>query len=229
MTSPSGLQIPMEIAYTRTAAFAIELLDPMTMDRVSDGITVTATGVGLRRTKGKPNILGLFVWVDEDTTALTKVSIDAGSLPYESIELTPGDLQLPAQPHPLTTIQLAPALSYSFARGTTGARGTLLEDTVTRAPVVNAEIHLRWLDESMNWQEAPIHSHTTRNGDFVSVLRLGRDDKPHVEANAVTVRLRVLREGFVERGSADVQLPHGVITDPTTMPALTFAWDALQP
>ncbi|HEV8214266.1 MAG TPA: hypothetical protein VGP95_00480 [Gemmatimonadaceae bacterium] len=227
MTSPSGLQIPMETAYTRKAAFAIELLDPMTLDRVSDGVTVTATG--LRRTKGKPNTLGLFVWVDEDTSALTKVSIDTGSLPYESIDLTPGDLQLPVKPHPLTTVQLAPALSYSFARGTTGARGTLIEDTVTRAPVANAEIYLRWLDESLNWQEAPIHSHTTKSGDFVSVLRLGRDNKPHVDNGAVTVRVHALRPGFGERHSDDVQLPQGLITDPTTMPALTFAWDALQP
>jgi len=229
MTSPSGLQIPIEIAYTRKAAFAIELLDPMTMDRVSDGVTVTATG--LRRTKATANMLGLFVWVNEDTSALTKVSIDTGSLPYESIDLTPNDLQLPLTAHPLTTIQLTPALSYSFARGVTGARGTLLDDRPTHTPLVNAEIHLRWLGaDGTTWHDAPIHSHTTKSGDFVSVLRFAPTDEPHIDNNgAITVRLRVVREGFAERGSADMQLLQGRITDPTTMPALTFAWDELQP
>jgi hypothetical protein len=228
MTSPTGLRIPMEIAYTRRAAFAVELLDPMTMGRVSAGVTVNAAG--LRRTTATPNMLGLFVWVNEDTSTLTKVSIDTGSLPYESVDLTPADLRLPPQPNPLTTVQLAPALSYSFARGVTGARGTLVEDRLTRAPVLNAEIHFRWLgDDGTTWRDAPIHSHTTKSGDFVSVLRLVSTDVPQVDAGAVTVRLRVLREGFAERGSADVKLPLGRITDPTTMSALTFAWDELEP
>lgn len=64
----------------------------------------------------------------------------------------------------------------------------------------------------------------------MSVLRFAPTDEPHLDNNgAITVRLRVVREGFAERGSADVQLLQGRITDPTTMPALTFAWDELQP
>lgn len=229
MTSPTGLQIPMEIAYTRNAAFAVELVDPMTMDRVSDGITVEA--FGLRNHKAICNQLGLFMWVNEDTSSLTKVSIDTGTLPYESVDLTPAQLQLPPQPTPLTTVQLAPAVSYAFARGITGARGTVLEDRLSQTPVASADIHLRWLDEDgTTWHDAPIHSHTTKNGDFVSVLRLASTDVPQLDANgAVTVRLRVLRDGMAELGSADVKLPEGRIADPTSMPVLTFAWDELQP
>ena len=229
MTSPTGLQIPMEIAYTRKAALAVELLDAITMDRVSEGITVTATG--LRNNKAIRNRLGLFTWINEDVSALTKLSIDTGTLPYESVELTPAQLQLPPQPRPLTTVQLAPAVSYAFAHGITGARGTLLEDRQSLTPVANADIHLRWLDDDgTTWSDAPIHSHTTKNGDFVSVLRLASKDVPQLDANgAVTVRLRALREGMAERGSADVKLPLGRIADSISMPELTFAWDELQP
>jgi hypothetical protein len=131
----------------------------------------------------------------------------------------------------LTTVHLAPAVNYSFARGVTGVRGTLIEDRTSGTPVANADIHLRWLDDDgTTWHDGPIHSHTTVKGDFVSVLRLGSADVPLPDANgAVTVRLRALRDGMAERGSADVKLPQGLIADPTTIPALTFAWDALQP
>ena len=96
---------------------------------------------------------------------------------------------------------------------------------------MNADIHLRWLDDDgTTWHDAPIHSHTTQHGDFVSVLRLASTDVPQLDANgAVTVRLRALRDGMAERGSADVKLPQGRIADSATMPALTFAWDELQP
>jgi hypothetical protein len=219
----------MEVAYTRTAAFAVELLDALTLERVSDGITVEATG--LRNGRAIRNALGLFMWRKEDTSGLTKLSINTGTLPYESVELTRAQLQLPPQPVPLTTVHLAPAVSYSFARGVTGVRGTLIEDRPSRTPVANADIHLRWLDDDgTTWHDAPIHSHTTKNGDFVSVLRLGPTDVPLPDANgAVTVRLRALRDGMAERSSADVKLPQGLIADPTTIPALTFAWDELQP
>jgi hypothetical protein len=228
MTSPSGLQIPIELAYTRNAAFAVELLDPMTMERVSDGISIEA--VGLRR-QAVRNTLGLFAWVNEDPAGLTKLSIRAGALPYEDVDLTPAQLRLPPQPNPLTTIQLAPAVSYLFAGGVTGARGTLIEDRQSQTPVTNADVHLRWLDDDgTTWHDAPIHSHTTAHGDFVSVLRLGSADVPLLDANgAVSVRLRVLRDGGAERGSADVLLPQGRIADSASLPALTFAWDELQP
>jgi hypothetical protein len=229
MTSPSGLQIQMEIAYTRIAAFAIELVDAMTMERVSEGITVEATG--LRNPKATRNALGLFMWRKDDTSGLTKVSVDTGTTPYESIDLTRAQLQLPPVPIPLTTIQLAPAVSYSFARGVTGARGTLIEDRTSRTPVVDADVHLRWLDDDgTTWHDAPIHSHTTKSGDFVSVLRLASSDVPLLDTSgAVTVRLRVLRDGMAERGSADVKLPQGLVADPASISALTFAWDELQP
>jgi hypothetical protein len=228
MTSSSGLQIPIELSFTRTAAFAVELLDPMTLERVSDGITVEAIGV---RRAAVRNERGLFMWVNTDASGLTKLSIRSGALPYEDVDLTPAQLRLPPQPVPLTTVQLAPTTDYVFAGGVTGARGTLLENRLTKVPVANADVHLRWLDEDgTTWRDAPIHSHTTTHGDFVSVLRLASTDVPLLDANgAVTVRLRVLRDGMAERGSADVALPQGRIADSTSMSALTFAWDELQP
>ena len=227
MTSPTGLQIPMEIAYTRKTAFAVELLDAMTLDRVGEGITVEA--VGLRRRAIRTD-LGLFVWPDQDLTPLTKLSIQTGTTPYESLELTPGQLRLPPQPNPLTIVPLAPAVNYAFARGITGARGTLVEDRQSRTPIANADVHLRWLDDDgTTWRDAPIHSHTTTKGDFVAVLRLAPTDEPRLDGGAVTVRLRVARDGLPERESVDVKLRQGLVADSASLPALTFAWDELQP
>jgi len=223
MTSPTGIKIPIELAYTRRSAFAVELVDALTMERVSEGITAKAIGI---RRQAIRNQLGLFVWPEQDLASLTKVSIETGATPYERTDLTPDQLRLP---NSLTIVPLAPAVSYSFARGVTGVRGTVLEDRQSLAPVANAKVYLRWLDHNGEWQDAPIRSHTTRNGDFVSVLRLASNEEPNVDGGAVTVRLHVSREGMGARESADVKLPQGRIADSTKMPALTFAWDELQP
>ena len=107
----------------------------------------------------------------------------------------------------------------------------MIEDrTATpRVPVRKAGVSLQWLDDDdVTWHEAPIVSHTTKNGDFVAILRLSPTDLPMLDANgALTVRLRVRRDG-AERVSADLKLPQGRVADPSTLTALTFAWDELQ-
>ncbi len=231
MSRPFEVRLPLERAYLRSVLFAIELFDAVTLARVSQGIKLVAHGL-----QGNPtvNAGGLFVWLKEDITPLRKITIDPGSLPYESVELEPGQVRLP----PLTTtVELPPRVDYAFATGVTGLRGALIEERVpppqSPVPVRNAEVRLRWLDEDgVTWRDAPTVSHTNPNGDFVAILRLAPAEAPRLDAHgALAVRLRASRDG-VERGSADLKLPQGHVADPSTFApgdALTFAWDELQP
>jgi hypothetical protein len=216
-----------EQAYTRLALFALELLDGVTLARVSSGVEVVAHGL-----RGKPrvNTSGMFVWLEEDLTALRRVSIEPGALPFQSRELTAAELQLPPQ---VTTIELAPRVDYPFGAGITGARGRLVESrtTATPTPVQDAELRLRWLDEDgTTWRDAPTRSRTNARGEFVAILRLAPTEAPLLDASGnVTVRLVATRDGAGERSSADVKLLAGRVADPTTASPLLFAWDELQP
>lgn len=227
MSAPFEVRFSLEPAYIRRSLFAIELLDAVTLSRVTQGIKVVAEGM-----KGRPivNSSGLFVWQQEPLEPLMKVSIDPGALPYERTEVLKADLALPPAPVPLTTIQLRPRADYPFQTGVTGMRGVLLEGrTLARRPVAGADARLRWLDADGNWRDAPTMSRTNADGDFVSFLRFAASDVPGLDLNkALTVRLRVVRDGAT-RESSDLKLPQGRIADSSTLSALTFAWDELQP
>lgn len=230
MNQPFAVQLPMEEAYSRRVLFGIELLDAVTLSRVSQGVKVVAGGL-----LGKPivNTSGLFVWLQEDVTNLRKVSIDPGTLPYEGLELEPAQLHLPPVKPALTTIELQPKVGYSFASGITGLRGALIEERVNppqpSTPVRNAAVRLQWLDDDNNWRIAPTISHTDpKRGDFVSILRLSPIEVPHLEKGEVTVRLLASRDGGLERRSDNFRLPQGRVTDPSTSNPLIFAWDEFQ-
>jgi hypothetical protein len=218
----------MAHAYQRRVLFAIELLDAVTLSRVSEGVKLIAEGL-----TGKPivNASGMSVWLKErledDLSKLQKISIDPGYLPYEPRELTRGDVKLPPA---VTTIELQPRVDYSFAPGITGLRGTLIEKRSTPAtPVGGAEVRLQWLDDEQNWRNAPTTSHTDqKRGDFVSILRLAPTEVPHLDQGAITVRLRARRDATTERSSTDFKLLQGRINEPSTANKLTFAWDELQ-
>ena len=213
-------------AYTRTSLFGVELLDAVTLERVSSGVKVVADGL-----HGKPftNSSGVFVFPLEDFTRLRKITIDPQVLPYEVVELEPAQIVFP-----VTRVELAPRRDYLFAAGITGLRGSLIEERVDPpVPVTDAEVHLRWLDENAVWRDAPTLASTgTPGANFTAVLRLAPSDVPDLVANEVTVRLRA-RRGADERESADLKLPQGRIADPSFFSqgpdALVFAWDELQP
>ncbi|MGE5113270.1 MAG: hypothetical protein ACM3JB_20595 [Acidobacteriaceae bacterium] len=224
---PRPFETHVEQAYGRDVLFAVELLDAVTLERIGRDIVVTAEGL-----QGKPivNKSGFFVWLREDFTRLEKLTIDPGRLPYEFAELAKTDVQ-----QPLTTIELSPRPDYSFPSGMTGLLGTLVEEQSSqpRVPIAGAEVHLQWLDDLGNVQNAPTKSHTNDSGDFAAFLRFAPNETPQLDAKgALTVRLRVHR-GSDERGSADLKLPAGRIAEPSTFPQgkdlLIFAWDELQP
>jgi hypothetical protein len=207
----------------RRVLFALELLDAVTLDRVSQGVEVTAHGL-----QGKPivNASGFFVWLDEDIEQLERISIDPGTQPYEEVELEGPQLQLP-----LTSIELPPRMDYPFSTGITGLRGTLVEASHEDPPrpVPKAEVHLQWLDQDGIWHDAPTKSHTAeKGGDFVAILRLAPSEIPQLDAKgALTVRLRVKR-GADERSSADLKVLQGRVESSSAPNQSVFAWDELE-
>lgn len=228
MSERFDLHLPLEQGYRREVLFGIELLDAVTLSPVNQGVKVVAGGL---LGKAIVNTGGLFVWLQEDIQNLRNVSIDPGTLPYEGLELEPSQLKLPPVKPALTTVELQPRVSYSFAPGITGLRGTLIETRVDPPkPVANAAVRLQWLDDENNWRTAPTTSHSDpKHGDFVSILRLAPTEVPHLDKGEVTVRLRASRDGGAERGSNDLKISQGRITDPSTLKPLIFAWDELQP
>jgi hypothetical protein len=229
VSRPFDVDVPLEQGYLRHSLFAIELLDAVTLLRVSQGVKVVAEGL-----HGRPivNSGGIFVWREEPIGPLQKVRIDPGMRPYETVERGKAQLRLPPVAVALTTIELPPRLDYPFAPGITGARGTLIEERVSSPePVRHSEVRFRWLDDDgVTWRDAPTTSRTNADGDFVSILRFGPTDVPRVNAsNELTVRLWVRRDSTSVRRSADLRLPQGRISDRSTVTALTFAWDELLP
>jgi hypothetical protein len=220
------LRQPSEEAYRRNPAFAIEVLDGVTLERVRDGIEVIAVGLD-----SKPFINGggVFVWRRQNIDALQAIRIDAGRQPYEDVTIERANLTLPPKPRPLTSIVLSPRANYPFAAGTTGIRGRLIATTTPpQVGVAGAGIRLRWLDDDgVTWRDVRQESRTTATGDFVSVLRLALTDVPRVINGSLTVRVRATRNS-ITRFSAQLQLPQGRVADPTTLNSI-LAWDALQP
>lgn len=214
----------------RRVLFAIELIDAVTLNRVSQGMKeVKAHGL-----QGKPivNASGFFVWLDEDIEQLQKISINPGMLPYEETERNRAQLNLEhdgaQRKWPLTSIKLSPRVDYPFGTGVTGLRGTLVEDRYRSEPVLDAEVWLRWLDEDNNWHDATTRSHTTAmGGDFVAILRLVPTDELDANRKLLTVRLRVTRS-IGERGSADLNILQGRLASPSTPNQFVFAWDELE-
>lgn len=214
--------VQLEIAHRRKVLFALELLDAVTLFRVSQGVKkVVAEGLDAKPILNKS---GHFVWLGEDISPLRKITLDLGALPYDAVEIPAADVV-----RPLTTIELQPRHDYPFAIGTTGIRGTLIEERVNPTPVAGASVGLSWLDrDGFTWYDAPTTSLTNSRGDFVSILRVSGSDDPDIDASRkLTVRLRARRDTS-ERNSADFKLPQGRVADPSTISALTFAWDELQ-
>jgi hypothetical protein len=214
----------VETSRERNVLFAVELLDAVTLERVNQGITVDAQGL---RRKPVSNSGGLFVWIkqtpQEDTTALRFLAIDTGELPFQSITLDSSQVQAPR----LTTITLAPRVSYPFQAGLTGVRAALIESNFgARRPVLDASVRLQWIDQGSNWVDSPPVSNSgVDKGDFVAILRLLPSDRPDVNTDgAIPARLQADRPTAITRYSPPFNLTPGRLSDP-----VRFAWDELQP
>jgi len=219
-----------DLAYSRKVMFAVELLDPVTLERVSQGVKVVAQGL-----KGMPilNASGQFIWLKEDIGPLIGISIDPISLPYQRETVSVDELKLPSDKPLIMSIELLPRTDYAPAAGTTGLRGSVFEDRMMPAVAVrDADVRMQWLDEdNVTWMDAPGRSRTNTAGDFVAVLRLAPTDTPHVDpvAGLLTVRLFVKRSDGREWHTASVKIRQSYVEDASTVRELIFAWDEMQP
>jgi len=219
MSRHFDVYLPLERAYSRDAMLAVELLDAVTLERVSQGVEVTAKGL-----TGKPivNYGGLFVWLKEDATKFETLLVEPGRQPFERVEIPAAQVK-----RPLHTVELKPLASYPFSPGITAIRGSLIETVPAQgvAPVAirGATIRLEWLHEDgVTWKPSPSTVVTDKAGDFTSILRLAPVDVPTLDAHGkMTIRLFAKRAAGGEKHK-QFQLLQGRVTD------ATYAWDQLQ-
>lgn len=218
-----------ENAYVRHGLYALEVIDAVTLERVSRGLKVVAQGLDA---KPYVNGSGVFVWLGPNARTLERITIDPQTLPYHGAEI-PGDQ---IAPRTITPVELTPRVGYPFTPGTTGLRGTLIASrtATTVEPVTDATVRLRWLDDdAATWRDATVRSRTDDAGDFAAILRLATGEVPALDAaGAITVRLHVERPDRTPRESVPFALAPRRLADPSTFtgdpPALKFAWDELQ-
>lgn len=215
---PFEVYRPLTIAYQREAMFAVELLDPLSLERVSQGIGLVAVGLA-----GPPivNFGGLFVWLKQPMTQFTKLIVEPGTRPFERMEIAAA--QVAAR---VNTIELKPLASYPFTPGITVIRGALYDTRVAPGvapvPLAGATIRLAWLHEDkLSWIASPATALTDAHGDFTVVLRRAPADIPALdEQGNMSLRLFAKRATGGEK-HREFQLPHGRVAD------LTFAWNEL--
>lgn len=233
MTRRFVVSAPPEIAYTREGMLAVEVLDAVTLERVTQGVEVIAKGIA-----GKPvvNHGGLYVWVKQDATKFDGLTIDPFSAPFERVELTAAQVI-----RPIHSVQLNPLPSYPFAPGVTAIRGRLVESDsmppqVPRIAIPGATMQFEWLDDDgTTWHPWQAPRITTKTGDFTAMVRLARGrlhegpaplppqpDEPRLDANGnMSIRVSARRANGAQKQKI-YPLQQGRVIDKT------FAWDDLQ-
>lgn len=212
----SRLIAPAERAYQRKVLFAAEVVDGVTLERISRGVTVSASAIAAPPVV---NASGMFVWLDDGVPlAPQQVSVDPGLLPYLGASVA-----TPLPPQRLVQIQLAPGRGYAFQAGVTALRFSLIvSDIGPPVPAADIEVFLRWYDAGTvpPWTDAPVRSRTDVHGDASVALRFRRTDEPAKDAaGALRVRLCAQRGGNVTM-SDEFVLAEGRVTDQPTAFAL---------
>lgn len=216
-----------ERAWQRKVRLAVETIDAVTLEPVWDGLTVTVKGLDARPVVSAS---GRFVWFDEPGAVPAEVEINPGRLPYLAHrELAPSPPPPPAAQVSVLHVALAPSTAYPFAPGTTGVRGTLLEQRldVPPRPLAGVPIHLQWIDDDQadtNWVNVQPRSVTSSTGDFVAIVRLAANQTARTDAQQrMRVRVVATHTG-VTRFSPELPIRPGYVAD--VQPS--FAWDEFQ-
>jgi hypothetical protein len=221
MTRSFNVYLPIEQSRVRRVRLATEVLDGVTLSRVSEGLALTAHGL---RSAPIVNAGGLFVWLEEGGREPVSVGIDTGWLPFD-----PQVATVPALPERLLRVELAPQRAYPFPGGATGIRGRLVQNRTDNPPipVAGAPAWLQWIDDSLagtTWVDAPVRGQTDGNGDFAATARFTPAQVPRLAQGRLRVRLAGTRAGTTLK-SPELQIPEGRITDVSA----TFAWNEFQP
>ncbi|SAK99673.1 hypothetical protein [Caballeronia ptereochthonis] len=215
----------------RVGLVGIELIDPVTLTRVTQGVRVSAQGLA------NPPVLsysGCFVWFKEDGDSWPEsISVDVGKLPYEPVA---GTIAPPARPVDLddapvsarlARVTLCPSVAYPFPDGVLGLRGRLHE-TADRAspPVAGARIWLRWgsaPDDASGRIDSPVRSTTTESGAFAVFLRPPVALMPEAANGRVSLQLAVLPAGETMPRTKQIEAMDGamnVVPDPSDLAAV---------
>jgi hypothetical protein len=222
MARPFDVYEPIERAWTRKGTLAVEVLDGVTLERLSRGVTVRAKGL---RATPIVNHGGLFVWRGGSLAGFAGVVVDPGTLPFAGVELAQADVALP-----LHTVALQPLAQYTFAPGTSAIRGSLIETVpppgVAPTPIANAAIRLEWLDDDgTTWHQPPQRFLTDARGEFAAFIPFLPADVPQLDAGgALTLTLIANRAPLGQppnEKSIQFAHPQGRVAD------ATYAWDQL--
>lgn len=217
----SAILAPSETGYLRNVLFAVEVLDAVTLARITHGLTLTASA-----TDAPPivNYSGLFVWLDDGKPAAGRqITVDAGRLPYQGATIA-----APAAPTRLVTIRLAPGRAYVYPPGLTVLSASLFEsDTAPRVPLASVEVWLEWLgpgDSGTTWSAAPDRVRTDAEGFAKVPLHFRKDDEPaRDKSGALLARVAASRNGST--GSLALEpLVEGRVSN-----LRHLAWDQFKP
>jgi len=193
-------------AITRKVVVALEVFDPLSQTLVSDGLSVTAAGLGMPIV----NLSGRFVWTDVNGVWPNQIAVDPINLPYVGEAVAP-----PAPPDPLNVtadqrrvrIVLRPTPASDFSSGVTAICGQLFETTTAPSAVAkDATTQLAWFDtESKAWVTSPERSSPpSAKGEFAVFIRLQPTlmQEPDLSNGRLKVRLQVTR-GTTTRATPD--------------------------
>jgi hypothetical protein len=199
---------------TRQVLFAVELLDPVTGELVSQPATVSCDGLGNAPLN---NLSGRFVFIGGGTPGTVRV--DLHGLPYEPISSPP-----PGAGQTLLRLTLQPTALYPFAASATLVSGRLVDGA---ARVAGASIGVTFADLTANDQALP--ALTNQLGDFAVLLRL--DPTAVTTSDPVTADITLTftrgattktRPGLVARAGEKTAFDAA-----TNAPVTLFDWAAL--
>lgn len=214
--------LPAESLHLRDVRLAVEVLDPVSGERLRDGLRVHARGM-----LGAPivNAGGLFVWTREPGRDPIDIAIDPGELPFE-----PLTAPAPAAPGLSMSVSLTPRIGYPFTVGVPGILARLVERRLDDPPqpVADATVWLQWIDDSTGIEtpvDAPVRARTDALGEFVVFVRLAATQSPATippldPQGRLRVRVAASRAGVVRRSPEQTVRPGRI-----AVPAIAFAWD----
>lgn len=160
------------------AAFAVQFIDPVTFDVVSQGIVVSATGIEGDPIQGGS---GRFIWMGPAPVVPATITVSAtagngfSSWTYSAADIAAGISPAPSE-WGLCRLFLRTAASYTFPSGVTVVCGRLrlVPDVLNQPPQVlaGAQVWLQWQDASKNPATAQLglRSMGGPNGDFAASL-----------------------------------------------------------
>jgi len=193
MARALDVHLPVERAYTRYTMLAVEILDAVSLERITEGIEVSAKGLAGNVIR---NVSGMHVWLRQDRTRFDKLIVTPRARPYQAVEIAAANVRFP-----LHVVELMPLSSYPFGAGVSALRGRLIATAPPpngpAMPIVDAVIRLEWLDDDgATWRPTAQRARTDEKGEFAVFVRFTPADMPLIDAAGnLSIRLFAMRAG----------------------------------